>query len=445
MKFIKKFGVLFTALVITVTVVLPASAESVYNADFDLKSECVYLVNTDTGKVVYEKNKDTQLCPASLVKMMTVILALETTDQANMENFLNQKIVAKPYIFDRLFGLNASSADIRPNEELTMQDVIYAAMLPSACEATMILADYIDGENTEKFVEKMNNKAKEIGMEKTVFVDPDGLDEKKQRSTAYDMYLLTDYCLKNPTFDKIAKSQQYVMTATNKHPQTRRVQHTNHMMSSYLGGKYYDKRVKGLKTGTAAGIKNLISSAEDGSFHYVLVTMGAPDDGSNGTYTDALTLYEWVFKNLKFATIATPGEKIVANNIKVNMGKGTDAVMLTPSKQVIELLPKSIETASIMWDTSKLPKEINAPISEGQIIGSVDLKLNDAVIQTVEVKAAKAVELSILACIVQTTKGIVTSWWFILILIIIAIAAILYFMFVVRHNKKYKSKIKRKK
>lgn len=423
--------------------VFPVFAFTPYNADLSLQSESVYFVNTDTGAVVYEKNSNEQICPASLVKIMTVILVLESADSSDLDAFLNQTVNAKSYIFDRLYGQNASNADIRPDEKLPMKDVLYATMLASACEGSMVLADFIDGKDTQAFVEKMNQKARELGMNNTIFVDPDGLDEKTQRSTAYDMYLLVDYCMKNPTFAKIVKSQDHIMSATNKHPQQRRIQHTNHMMSRYLGGKYYDDRVFGIKTGTANGIKNLISSATSGRYNYILVTMGAPESNTvNNTYVDASKLYNWAFGNLKFVTVGNPGEKMIPNNIKVNMGKDTDAVILTPKEQVIELLPKSINASAILWDTSKLPDKIDAPIEKGQIIGQVDLKLSGQVISTVDVVADQKVDLSLFAFISKLVKNIFMSWWFITIVIILGLVIIL---ILIKRNINRKNKINRYK
>lgn len=416
--------------IVLACVPVSSAAESIFEPNVDLKSEAVYMVNTDTNTVVYAKNQDAQIVPASLVKMMTVIIALEQADPNDTDTFLNQTVTAKPYIFDRLYGLNASSADIRPNETLPLKDVFYASMLPSACEATMILADFVDGSNTDAFVQRMNDKAKSLGMDNTVFVDPDGLDETTQRSTAKDMYTLTAYCMQNPVFKEMATSQQYTMSATNKHSQERIVQHTNHMMSRYLGGKYYDSRVKGIKTGTAAGIKNLISSAEDGNYHYTLVTMGAPDTGDSPTYSDAENLYNWAFDNLKFVTVGKPGEKVIPNSIKVNVGKGTDSVILTPKEQVVELLPKSIDSSAVIWDTSSLPAQIDAPIKQGQTIGQVSLKLSGTVLGTVDVVADKEIKLDVFAFIIRLLKDIFTSWIFWLILIAVAI------MFVYRNFRK---------
>ena len=416
---------------------LTLSASATFDPGFDPISQSVYLVNTDTDTVLYEKNKDDLIVPASLVKMMTAIVAIESVPEDQIDDFLATEVTAPSCIVDELYGLNASTADIRPNEILSMQDLLYALMLSSACEAASIIADYVSDGDIPAFVDRMNQKAEELGMTNTTFVDPHGLDEDTQRSTAYDMYLLADYAMDNPTFAQIATTQNYTMAATNKHAEPRRIQHTNHMMSSYLGGSYYDSRVKGIKTGTAGGIKNLVSCAESSSYHYLLVTMGAPTSVSvNATYQDAEDLYDWVFDDFSFVTIGQPGEKMIPNNIKVQMGKNTDSVILTPQTTVVELLPNSIDPSAIQWDVSRLPSEIDAPIHQGDVIGEVDLKLAGDTIQTVTVTAAQDVQRSIPAYLLHLVTTTVTSWWFLSLLLLAAILALVYFFIVVRHNQK---------
>lgn len=439
MNFTKRIILFFVSMLVVFSLNFSVFASTPYNIDLSIMSESVYFVNRDTKMVVYDKNKDLKIPASSLVKMMTVILTLESCGDENIENFLDKPLTAKRYIFDRLYLKNAATVDIRRGETIPMRDAVYATMLSSASEATMMLADYVSGDNTDDFVAKMNEKAKEIGMENTVFVDPDGLSEDNQ-STAYDMYLLTEYCLQNATFEKIATSQSYMMSATDKHPEQRKIQHSNHMMSRYLGGKYYDDRVRGIKTANFNGKKSLISLASEDNYNYLLITMGAPQTEENNSYADALQLYKWAFKNLRFVTIGIPGEKMIPNNIKVNMGQNTDSVVLTLKDQVVELLPKSINVSTIFWDASKLPSEVNAPIRKGQVLGQVDLKLSDQVIRTVDVVADRDIDLNILSFLANIVQNVLLSWWF--ISIIISIGLVIVCIRVVRHLKR-RNKIRR--
>lgn len=441
MKLQKKPICLFLAFCITAGCLLfPVSAANgPCQPDFDPISQGVYLVNTDTNTVVYEKNANQQIVPASLVKMMTAIVALESSPKENREAFLNTQVTAPPYVFDELYGLNASTADIRPNETLTMNDLLHAMLISSACEAASIIADYVSKGNIQEFVDKMNKKAKEIGANDTVFVDPHGLDEDKQRSTAHDMFLITQYGMRDQTFSEIVTTPSYTMAATNKHSQPRIISHTNHMLSKYMGGSYYDSRVKGIKTGTATGIKNLITEAEENSYHYILVLMGASTAKStSSTYQDTESIYNWAFKNLSFKTLGLPYEKMIPNTIKVHLGNDADSVVLTPKDQVIELLPNTVDPSSVMWDTSRLPSELNAPLKKGTYVGEVDLKLAAQTIQTIPVVVAQDVHASIPALILHDISFVITSWWFIVIVVLLILLSAAYLILTIRHNKKKK-------
>ena len=417
MKFNKKIILFLLCILLILNPFAFSFALTPYNIDLPISSEAVYFVNRDTKTVVYDKNRDLKMPAASLVKMMTVILVLESRPEENVESLLNERLVAKQYIFDRLYKKNASVANIKLEEVISVKDALYATMLSSASDAAMMLADFASGGEIDTFVEKMNQKAQEIGMENTHIVDPDGLDEKNE-SCAHDIYLLTEYCLKNPVFEEIATSGSYMMAPTNKHPEQRKIQHTNRMMNKHLGGQYFDERIRGIKTASFDGKKSLVSLAKDDEYEYILVTLGAPPGETNNAYKDASNLYKWAFKHLKFVTVGAPGTKTIPNNIKVKMGKDTDSVILTPKEQIVDLLPKYINPSTIFWDTSKLPTEINAPIAKGQVIGQVDLKLSDQIIKTVDVVAATDIELNILGLFTNIVRDVILSWWFISLVII---------------------------
>lgn len=438
----KLISLILTCSILMGIMCIPLQAEAAYTPTFEVTSQSVYLVNTDTGKVIYEKNKDQELYPASLVKMMTAIVTIEYCEQQGLD--LSSTMVTAPsYVFDDLYGKNASNADIRNGEVLSMEDLLYALMLASACEAAGIIADYVSNGNPEAFIQMMNDKATELGCEHTVFKNPSGLDEEGQKSTAYDMYLIADYGMKNETFEKIATSQSYTMKATNKHAEERRIVHTNFMLNMNLGGQqYFYEYVRGIKTGTSDEYKNLVTTARKDSYNYICVVMGAPIYDTYGnalpvyTYLDTKALYKWVFESFELKLVAEPGKKSIPNNIKVELAKDTDSLNLTVKEPVSELLPKDIDVSTIMWDTSRLPATISAPIQEGQVIGQVDLKLQNEVIQTVDVVAAQSVERSNWEYFKYIAKNVVTSWWFILIVVIIVLLLIAYFVLVVLYNRR---------
>lgn len=439
--------------VITISVFCaPLTAEALtYTPDFEVVSQSAYLVNTDTGKVLYEKEAQKQLIPASLTKMITCIVALE-----HCEDIANTMVTAPNYVFDNLYGKGASDAGIMAGETLSMEDLLYGLMLPSGCEAADIIADYISGGKPEEFIQMMNDKAKEIGCTNTVFYDASGLDNRNL-STAYDMYLIANYGMnmEDGRFATISTTVRHTMKATNKQGE-RTITHSNYrMLVKSLGGdKYFYEYVKGIKTGTGDDYKNLVTAASHDGYNYICVVMGAPIRDGYGnelpqyTCLDSKNLYKWAFHNFSLKTVAEPNSKTIPNQIKVELAKDTDTIQLTTKETITELLPNDIDVSSIMWDTSNLPKTIQAPIKQGQEIGTIDLKLQNEVIQTVTVVAANDIDRSMWLYIGNILKKILTSWWFILLVVIIVVLLILYFVMVVVYNKrrrKGKIPVRRKK
>ena len=438
MKFAKNISILFFLSFFLISINITTKAEkNPFGLDFSVESDAIYFVNEDTNTIVYEKNKDLKIPCSALAKMMTTILVLESKEcKENPKKFLNKKITASSEIFDRLYLKGASNANLRKGETITVKDALFAAMLQSACEATMMLVEMFCKQDTDKFVNMMNEKAKELNMKNTNFVDPDGLDTSSQQTTAYDMYLLTKYCMKNSLFKKIATTTTYEIPPTNIHEKPAKLIHTNKMLSKYLGGKNYDSRVKGIKTAKIEGKDNLVTIAKDKNYNYTLIILGSPKiNNESCIYKEARNLYDWAFKNLKLEIVASPEEKTVPNNIQVNMSKNSAGIILTPKEQVTILIPSHVDKSTIYWDLEDLPKTLDAPIKKGKEIGKVKLKLSDQKIGEVTVVAAKDVKVDIFSFISNMIIKILTSIWFIMFSIILITFILWLFI-----NNKFKPK-----
>ena len=455
--FFIKAACLFFSMLLVLIFSVSSIADNFYKFDVDVKSKAVYFVNEDTGTVVYDKNPDEKVPSAALVKLMTVSLILDNVPSEEMDDFLGTKIEATGEIFDRLFRKKASNVDIRKGEEVPVIDLLYASILASACEATMMLVDHVTktwpkifGRNVDEFVDFMNSKKlhEAIGLKNTNFTDPDGLDDVEQQTTARDAYKLTKHCLKNALLKKIATTSTYKMAATGFHPNPRDIIHTNHMTNIGVGGRrYYDKRVLGLKTGAYDDYFNLISSAHDDSYTYILVVLGAPKTkGENSAFVDSNNLYDYAFKNLKFETVSIPGEKLIPNNVKVKLGKGTDNLVLTSRRQITLLLPKAIDRSTIFWDTSQLPKEVWAPLRKGQVVGQVNLKLANKVVDSIDAVVCEDVPLDFIAAVYSCMVQLFKYLWLIILLVVVLL---IFLWFVSRSSfvrrRKNKRRIKFKK
>lgn len=434
----KRLVALLTVLVLTVTL-LPSTvfgAEADPVTGFAVNSQAAYLVNNESGMVIYEKNADTPLYPASLVKVMTALIAIENCDD------LEGTVVTAPYwVFDELYGKNPSNADIRPGEEIRMIDLLYALMLRSACEAAGIIAHQIADGDEAAFVKMMNDKAKAIGCTSTNFVNPHGLHDDNQYTTAKDMYLITKYAMQYPIFTQIATTNRYTMPATNKHSEERVISHTCTMMDPNRGGTFYYEYIKAIKTGTTdESGRNLISYAEKDAYSYTLVTMGAPiyyDNGDtigdNLSYVDAKSLYEWAFNNWAVRTVIKTSS--VKGQVKVNMVKDKDVVNVFPDKDVDRLMRKDIDLSSLQ-EIKVLEEEVDAPITAGQVLGTLEIKLADETIAKVNLVAGESMERSSWLYFLRRLKNFFTSTAFKLVVVGIVLLLGLYITYMVMYNKR---------
>ena len=249
-----------------------------------VNSSNVVLMDVKSGKVIGEMNGEDRIYPASMTKIMTAIVALEAFSD------LDREITLSEDIFYALDGQDATQAGFQPGEEVRIRDLVYGVMLPSGAECCLALAEEVSG-SEEAFVEKMNQKAKSIGMKNTHFTDCTGLHDPEHYSTAYDIALLLKYALHNDTFRDVIESHFHSTPGTNVHPDGITYYSTmfkNMSDTSVTGGE-----ILGGKTGyTSEAGHCLASFAQIYDREYILVTAGAAADATGIPHIqDAKTIY----------------------------------------------------------------------------------------------------------------------------------------------------------
>ncbi len=430
----KRFVSVFLVFIITaVTVFSPFStASATFTPDQEINSQAAYLVNMDSGEVLYAKNEDQQIIPASLTKIMTAIIVLEEEDD------LNRIITAPSYVFDEFVGVGVSTADFRAGEQIRVIDLLYGLLLQSACEAGNILADYYGGGNIQTFIDKMNTKAQELGATNTHFVNAHGLDAEGQVTTAKDMYLITKYALSLDHFEEISCTALYEAPATNIHTEPRYFVHTNLMMNEYRGGSYYYEPIKGVKTGTDGGVKNLVSMASKNGFNYLLVTLGAPDvDGDNLCFKDTKYLYEWAFNGFSYKTVLKSTETV--GTTKIRLSSETDTLQLAPAEDLTLLLPNDVDISSVQ-QILNVPESVDAPVNKGDEIGTMQLKLNDEVIGETKVVAATSVSKNFIYGVWDVVTKVFGNIWVQLIAGAVVACILFYIIITILYNRKEKKR-----
>lgn len=237
------------------------------------------------GHILGEKNADESIYPASLTKMMTVLLAAENFDDLEASVTLDEEL------FSPLWAANASLAGFEPGEVVTVRDLLYGALLPSGAECCAAIAQALDGSEAA-FAGRMNRRARDLGMENTHFVNATGLQDSDHRSTVGDLAILLDAALEDPTFREVFTAQRYSTSPTNLHPDGITVYSSafSLLQDADLGRM----TLLGGKTGFTdeAGLC-LATLAEADGTEYILVTAGAPGQSHTDTAhaQDAATVY----------------------------------------------------------------------------------------------------------------------------------------------------------
>lgn len=411
-----------------------------FNADITLHSKSVYLENLDTGNIVFSKEADARRFPASTTKIMTYIITAE-----NISDFDKTYVTVKGEILHLLDGTGSSVAGLRENEKLSIFQLLNCLMIPSGNDAALILADYVGGGNISKFVDMMNAKAKELGCTGTHFENPHGLNDPNHYTTVADMAKITKYALTLPRFAEISNTVTSDCLGDDRYLVT-----TNYMIDEYRGGDYYYPYASGIKTGSTGNDSGycLVSTASKNGYTYLCIAYGAPYEDENGEYydngamIDSANLYDWAFDNLSIKTILDKNELVKEINISYAWNK--DKIRLTPAKGYSTIMPNDVSTESIdrIFD---IPDHIDAPVKEGDKIGTVTLSYANQKLATIDLLAGESVDRSELLTAVDGMKRIVTSQWFIIVVIIIAILVLIYFIIIAiyKRNKKNQRPVKK--
>lgn len=343
-------------------------------------SGAVILIDADSGRVLYEKNADQKMFPASTTKVMSAILFIE--------NIAPDEIVTASYNAVMDIPLGASNMGLTAGEQLTAEQLFYGVLVCSANEACNVLAEHMSG-SIDAFVDQMNAKAKELGMDSTHFVNPHGLHDENHYTTARDMAKIALYAMKNETFRKIVNTQTYYIAPTNKYEEQRILSNTNNLIIG--SSRYAYKPATGIKTGfTSAASNCLVSSATLDDENLIAVTLGAKQQ-ADGVYSfiDSKAILQYGFD--AFSQKALTSKDEILAEVKVKYGRGTDFVTAMAEKDVSALLPTNVTVSEIKTEI-KTEEKLAAPIAKGTIIGSVSFYYQDELLTSVNLVAGTDVK-----------------------------------------------------
>jgi len=377
-------------------------------------SESAILIDADTGTILAQKDANKKMYPASLTKIMTAILAIEMGELTDVIT-VDEKT---PY------EIEGSHVALEPGEILTLKDLLYALMLPSANDAASVIARHY-GDGLEGFVKLMNNKAKELGAYNTNFVNPHGLHDENHYTTAADLALITKYAMENETFRTIVKTIRYEIKPTNKKDEARnfvtlnRLLYDNGYNQIYVDGVYispYYEYATGVKTGYTPQAGNcLVASASKDGLNLIAVTMKGV---SLEMYQDVHNLFNYGFSEYENVTLVNKNTFI--DNVEINNGDSKEISLIT-EKDLTALVKKNTKQnikSNVEIDA------INLPIEKNDVLGKIVYTLDGEVIGTVNLISP----ISVNSTVVENQGNMLLSVFkFLGYLILVSLIAIVLF------------------
>lgn len=338
----------------------------------NVNAKSAVLMDYNTKEILYEKNPQEKVYPASLTKIMTLILGMEALESGKIS--LNDEVRISAHAASR----GGSQLWLEEGETQTVENLFKAITIRSANDAAVALAEYIAG-SEEVFVKMMNEKAKELGMNNTNFMNASGLHHENHYTTAYDVALMSAELLKHEKIHDWLTVYMDEMLVGKKKDKVQSLVNTNRLIKEYEG-------TTGIKTGSTSQAGYCLSaSAKRGNLHLIAVIMGS--DTSKIRFEESKRLLDYGFANYDSVTIGRKGDSIG----KVLVQKGTsqyleavlerDAYLLLPKGQSKEIAKEIV-----------LPDYVNAPIKTGDVIGKLIIKIEGQEVDRVNLVAKNDVE-----------------------------------------------------
>ncbi len=375
-----KYRKIFMAIIVLILVFFNCSFAFAISTEPNLISEAAILIDSKTNKILYSKNENKKMYPASTTKILTAILTLENC------NLDDEVTVSDTAILDIPDGY--SSANLQFGEVLSVEQLLELLLVHSANDAANVLAEYVGG-SIESFVSMMNTKIHDLGLKNTHFTNSYGLHDENHYTTAYDLAVIMKYCVQNNDFRRIAGSASVAIPATNKSG-VRKYDSTNDMLVP-SNKNYYQSLTAG-KTGftTPAG-ECLVSCAYKNDIELICVILGGNQtvDNSSLRFSETKKLYEYGYNNYSMKPIVNEGNSIYSVTID-NATKETKNLDLIAQTDVSAIVNNDFSIDNLEPSIT-LNQNLTAPIEGGTTMGFAEYDI-DGVKYTVNLIASHDVE-----------------------------------------------------
>ena len=345
------------------------------------------LIDAKSGNVLFESGGDKAMYPASTTKVMTALVALEAVKRGEIK--LTDVIEITEEMLDNM-DPDGTNMALKAGEIISFEALLYGLMIPSGNDAAIAIAYMVAG-GIEPFVEKMNQRAAEMGLKDTHFENPHGLHDENHYTTALDMAHIAKVAMENETFRNTVDIAHIKIPPTNKTEEERYYINTNGLISAMRYSNYYYPKSTGIKTGYTSQAGNcLVASAEEKGEELISVIFGA--EGIDNSHNDSKRLLEYGFNN--FEKIAHVFKNQIVGEVDVKQGRSKDSVTLSSVDNIEVLVPNGTKRDQLEIRLN-LPEYIYAPVEKGQLVGSVAVYLDGQYLGEGELSADVQIKRSI--------------------------------------------------
>ncbi|MCY8720571.1 D-alanyl-D-alanine carboxypeptidase DacF [Bacillus sp. S10C12M] len=348
------------------------------------EAKSAVLIERDTGKVLYNKNSNERLAPASMTKIMTMLLIMEALDEGKI------KMSDKVRTSEHAASMGGSQIFLEPGEEMTVKEMLKGIAIASGNDASVAMAEFISG-SEEEFVKKMNKKAKELGLKNTSFKNPTGLTEEGHYSSAYDMAIMAKELLKYESITKFTGTyEDYLRENTDKKFW---LVNTNRLIKFYPG-------IDGVKTGYTGEAKYcLTASAKKGNMRAIAVVFGASTPKERNA--QVTKMLDFAFSQYETHPLYKRNETVA----KVQVKKGKQKFVELTTSEPISILTKKGEDMKNVKKEIKMNDNVSAPIQKGQELGTLILKKDGEVLAESPVAAKEDMKKAGFLTFLKRTMG----------------------------------------
>ena len=422
-------AVLFSCLAVTAGAMFDPSTV------YDVKAQSAYIVNTDTNIIVYEKDSEKQVSAGGLTKYMTIALVL-TNYADQLDSTFTMPFAISDYVH------STDNADMRSGETFTYREALYAMVTRNANEAAMGLAYELSGGDLAGWVSQMNTLSQRIGTTNSTWTDACGLDSGNT-TTAVDMYLILRYLMSFDAFKEISAAPTFTMPAKEKHAKSFVLLSQNVALNKTSGGRFYRSAMQGGMCDVMAykndsGNQSYVSWANKDGATYIFCIMQSPDTCDDYGYSnrrpalyETTRLIDWVFESFSIQAALDTDQALA--EIPVKYSSDTDTLQLYPADSMMTLLP-STGDGSVTQKYFHLPDSVCAPVQQGDVVGTVELKLAGETIGVVDLIAGQDVSLNPLLFTVARFREFLGSLYLKVVITLSIISIIIYFAWVLLNN-----------